>query len=72
MLDARCAAHDALPYPFQIVQTPETILITHEFNGTTRLVRMNWPEETPVDNTFFMGRSRGRWKARRSSSMSPG
>ena len=51
-----------MPYPFQIVQTPETILITHEFNGTTRLVRMNWPEETPVDNTFFMGWSRGRWE----------
>ena len=51
-----------MPYPFQIVQTPETVLITHEFNGTTRLVRMNWPEETPVDNTFFMGWSRGSWE----------
>jgi hypothetical protein len=50
-----------LPYPFQIVQTPESVLITHEFNGSTRIVRMNWPEETPVDNTFFMGWSRGRW-----------
>jgi hypothetical protein len=50
-----------MPYPFQIVQTPETVLITHEFNGTTRLVRMDWPEESPVDNTFFMGWSRGRW-----------
>ena len=51
-----------MPYPFQIVQTPGTILITHEFNGSTRLVRMNWPEESPVDNTFFMGWSRGRWE----------
>ncbi len=51
-----------MPYPFQIVQTPDTILITHEFNGTTRLVRMNWPDESPVDNTFFMGWSRGRWE----------
>lgn len=50
-----------MPYPFQIVQTPEAVLITHEFNGTTRLIRMNWSEETPVDNTFFMGWSRGRW-----------
>ena len=44
-----------MPYPFQIVQTPETILLTHEFNGTTRLVRMDWPEETPVDNTYPYG-----------------
>jgi hypothetical protein len=51
-----------MPYPFQVVQTPETVLITHEFNGTTRLVRMNWPEATPVDNTFFMGWSRGSWE----------
>ena len=51
-----------MPYPFQIVQTPDTILMTHEFNGSTRLVRMNWPDESPVDNTFFMGWSRGRWE----------
>ncbi len=51
-----------MPYPFQIVQTPEAILITHEFNGSTRIVRMNWEEESPVDNTFFMGWSRGRWE----------
>lgn len=51
-----------MPYPFQIVQTPEAVLITHEFNGSTRIVRMNWEEESPVDNTFFMGWSRGRWE----------
>jgi hypothetical protein len=51
-----------MPYPLQIVQTPDTILMTHEFNGSTRLVRMNWPEESPVDNTFFMGWSRGHWE----------
>jgi len=50
-----------MPFPFQIVQTPEAILITHEFNGTSRIVRMNWEEESPVDNTFFMGWSRGSW-----------
>ena len=51
-----------LPYPLQIVQTPDAMLITHEFNGTSRIVRMNWEEESPVDNTFFMGWSRGRWE----------
>jgi hypothetical protein len=50
-----------LPYPLQIVQTADSILITHEFNGSSRIVRMNWKEESPVDNTFFMGWSRGRW-----------
>jgi len=50
-----------LPYPLQIVQTPDAVLMTHEFNGTSRIVRMNGPEESPVDNTFFMGWSRGRW-----------
>jgi hypothetical protein len=51
-----------MPYPLQIVQTPGAVLITHEFNGSSRIVRMNWDEETPVDNTFFMGWSRGRWE----------
>ena len=51
-----------MPYPLQIVQTPNAVLITQEFNGNTRIVRMNWPEESPVDNTFFMGWNRGRWE----------
>lgn len=51
-----------MPFPLQIVQTPDAILITHEFNGTSRIVRMNWEEESPVDNTFFMGWSRGHWE----------
>ena len=32
---------------------------THEFNGSSRIVRMTSAEESPVDNTFFMGWSRG-------------
>ena len=51
-----------MPYPLQIVQTPEAVLVTQEFNGNTRIVRMNWEEESPVDNTFFMGWNRGRWE----------
>ncbi len=50
-----------MPYPFQLVQTPESVLFAHEFNGTSRIVRMNWDEPTPVSNTFFMGWSRGEW-----------
>lgn len=51
-----------MPYPLQIVQTPGYILITHQFNGSSRIVRMNSKEESPVDNTFFMGWSLGRWE----------
>lgn len=51
-----------MPYPFQIVQTPDFILITHEFNGSSRIIRMNWKEESPLDNSFFMGWSRGHWE----------
>ena len=50
-----------MPYPLQIVQTPDYVLIAHEFNGSARIIRMNWKEETPLDNTFIMGWSRGRW-----------
>jgi hypothetical protein len=51
-----------MPYPFQIVQTPEFVLLTHEFNGSSRIIRMNWKEESPLENSFFMGWSRGRWE----------
>ena len=50
-----------MPYPMQIVQTPEFMLFAHEFNGTARIIRMNWEEESPVDDTFFMGWSRAHW-----------
>lgn len=50
-----------MPYPLQLVQTPEFVLLAHEFNGTARIVRMNWDEESPVDDTFFMGWSRAHW-----------
>ena len=43
------------------MQTPEFVLLAHEFNGTARLVRMDWEEESPVDDTFYMGWSRGHW-----------
>ena len=29
--------------------------MTQEFNGNARIVRMDWREETPVDNTFLHG-----------------
>ncbi|HEY5624547.1 MAG TPA: hypothetical protein VIV14_12370, partial [Gammaproteobacteria bacterium] len=50
-----------MPFPFQLMQTPDFVLFAHEFNGTARIVRMNRDEPTPVSNTFFMGWNRGHW-----------
>ena len=50
-----------MPFPFQIVQSNEHILITYEFAGATRIVYMNRPDfEHPFE--AWMGHSRGRWE----------
>jgi hypothetical protein len=50
-----------MPFPFQIVQTPEHILMAYEFASATRVIYMNRPEfESPFDT--WMGHSRGRWE----------
>ena len=50
-----------MPFPFQIVQTPEYIFIAYEFAGADRTVYMNRPDlEGPVD--MWMGHSIGRWE----------
>ena len=59
MLDAGDAAHDAY-MPFQIVQTPDFVLMTTEYNVSSRIIRMNWKEEAPIDS--FMGWARGHWE----------
>jgi len=48
------------PFPFQIVQSPQTILMAYEFASASRVVRMNTKEEAPTDS--WMGWSRGRWE----------
>ncbi len=48
------------PFPFQIVQSPQTILMAYEFASSSRVVRMNTKEESPTDS--WMGWSRGRWE----------
>lgn len=50
-----------MPFPFQIVQTPDHILIAYEFASASRVVYMNRPDfEHPGD--AWMGHSRGRWE----------
>ena len=50
-----------MPFPFQIVQGDEHVLITYEFASATRIVYLNRPDfEHPFE--AWMGHSRGRWE----------
>ena len=49
-----------MPYPFQIVQSTDTILMTYEFASASRVVRMNSKEQSPAP--AWMGWSIGRWE----------
>ena len=48
-----------MPYPFQILQSANTILIAYEFAGATRTIHMNKVGDSP--SPTWMGWSRGRW-----------
>jgi hypothetical protein len=48
-----------MPYPFQILQGTDTILIAYEFAGTTRTIHMTDVGKSPSPS--WMGWSRGRW-----------
>ncbi len=37
-----------MPYPFQIVQSADTILFTYEYASTSRIVRVNTQEKSPA------------------------
>ena len=49
-----------MPFPFQIVQTPNAILVAYEFASASRVINMTGPVEAPVD--AWMGYSAGRWE----------
>jgi hypothetical protein len=49
-----------MPYPFQILQSTNTILIAYEFAGATRTIHMEDAGSSPSDT--WMGWSRGRWE----------
>ena len=48
-----------MPYPFQIVQSGDTVLMTYEFASASRVVRMNSKEQSPAP--AWMGWSIVRW-----------
>jgi hypothetical protein len=47
-------------HPFQIVQTPQDILMAYEFANASRIIYMGPTEASP--SAFWMGWSRGRWE----------
>jgi hypothetical protein len=49
-----------MPYPFQILQGTNKILIAYEFGGTTRTIHMDAAGDSP--GPTWMGWSRGRWE----------
>ena len=55
-----------MPYPFQIVQTPQYILVTYAFAKAFRTIHLNRPKPNPVDVALdtWMGYSSGRFEGR--------
>ena len=49
-----------LPYPFQILQTPQYVMIAYQFANAVRTVHMEDPGPSPGDT--WMGWSVGRWE----------
>ncbi|HLH43619.1 MAG TPA: hypothetical protein VKV74_11560 [Bryobacteraceae bacterium] len=49
-----------MPYPFQIVQSTQNIMIVYEYAGSVRVVNMGAPTKAPADS--WMGWSNGHWE----------
>ena len=49
-----------MPFPFQIVQTPQFILISYEYANAARTIYMDDPGPAPIDS--WMGQSVGHWE----------
>jgi hypothetical protein len=49
-----------MPYPFQIVQSPQGILFVYEFASANRFVNMGKPQEAGSDT--WMGTNNGHWE----------
>jgi hypothetical protein len=48
-----------MPFPFQIVQSAKTVLISYEYDGAVRDILFNDPGPAPIDS--WMGQSVGKW-----------
>jgi hypothetical protein len=49
-----------MPFPFQIIQGTDKIMISYEYAGAARIIHMDKVADSPVDT--WMGHSRGRWE----------
>jgi hypothetical protein len=49
-----------MPFPFQIIQSTDTVLVAYEFADAVRPIHMTRHEPAPLDS--WMGRSNGRWE----------
>jgi hypothetical protein len=49
-----------MPYPFQIVQTPNHVMMVFEYASAVRSIYLTKLEPSPVDT--WMGQSEGRWE----------
>lgn len=50
-----------MPFPFQIIQTPDHMVMTFEFAHAVRIIYTDGSDH-PLPNDFWMGDSRGRWE----------
>lgn len=51
-----------LPFPFQILQFPDQVMILYEYIGITRSIFLSGEHPDPDVLDFWMGDSRGRWE----------
>ena len=51
-----------MPYPFQILQFPDRVLILYEYVHVTRTIYMDGSSHPGGHIDFWMGDSRGRWE----------
>jgi hypothetical protein len=49
-----------MPYPFQILQTPQSVVMVYQFTGALRQIFMGGTREAPIDT--WMGWANGRWE----------
>ena len=51
-----------MPFPFQIVQTPDKVTILYEYIHTIRYIYTNGSKHPPGHIDWWMGDSRGQWE----------
>jgi hypothetical protein len=49
-----------MPFPLQIVQSPQSMVIAHEYATANRVIQLAKPREAAIDT--WMGTSNGKWE----------